>query len=107
MNPHDDNKNHGSTRDYNIGFVWCLLLTGLSFYLIMEPTLSRPTTLLAVVGLAVLQLVVQMVYFLHMNRSDDEGWNLLSFAFTVVILVIVVALSIWIIWSMHYHMMIN
>ena len=54
-----------------------------------------------------MQVVVHLVYFLHMNRSSEGGWNLISFVFTLVILFIVVALSVWIIWSMHYNMMIN
>jgi cytochrome o ubiquinol oxidase subunit IV len=54
-----------------------------------------------------LQLVVHLVCFLHMSRSSEGGWNLISFVFTLVILFIVVALSVWIIWSMHFNMMIH
>ena len=98
---------HGSTKSYLIGFVICALLTVIPFMLVMNPTLSRPLTMALLVGFAVVQIIVQLVYFLHMNRSSEGGWNLASFVFTLVILFIVVALSIWIIWSMHFHMMVN
>lgn len=72
--------------------------------LVMNPVFSRPATLL-LLAFAAAQVVVQLVYFLHMNRSSEGGWNLISFVFMLVILFIIVALSIWIIWSMHFHMM--
>lgn len=98
---------HGSGRSYLTGFALCAVLTVIPFLLVMYPMLPRPLTLLTLVGFAVAQIVVQLVYFLHMNRSSEGGWNLASFVFTLVILFIVIALSLWIIWSMHFHMMIH
>lgn len=100
-------KSHGSSKSYLTGFILCATLTIIPFALVMSPTFSRPTTLLILVALAVAQIVIQLVYFLHMNRSSEGGWNLISFVFTLVILFIIVALSIWIIWSMHFYMMSN
>ncbi|MCP3712139.1 cytochrome o ubiquinol oxidase subunit IV [Paraburkholderia sp. CNPSo 3274] len=98
---------HGSAKSYNTGFILSIVLTVIPFALVMHPMLPRATTLLVVVIFAVLQLVVHLVYFLHMSRSSEGGWNLISFVFTLVILFIVVALSVWIIWSMHFNMMIH
>lgn len=96
---------HGSSKSYLTGFLLCVVLTVIPFALVMNPVLSRPTTLLILVAFAVAQIVIQLIYFLHMNRSSEGGWNLISFIFTLVILFIIVALSIWIIWSMHFYMM--
>jgi cytochrome o ubiquinol oxidase subunit IV len=98
---------HGSAKGYNTGFILSIILTVIPFALVMHPVLPRATTLLIAVIFAVVQVVVHLVYFLHMSRSSQEGWNLISFVFTLVILFIIVALSVWIIWSMHYNMMIN
>ena len=98
---------HGTSTSYRIGFVICAILTVIPFALVMNPVFSQPTTLLILVAFAVAQIVVQLVYFLHMNSSSEGGWNLISFVFTLVILFIIVSLSIWIIWSMHFHMMSN
>ena len=104
---HRAGEGHGSQKSYLVGFLICLVMTAASFALVMAPVFSRPATLLGLVALAVAQIIIQLVYFLHMNRSSEGGWNLASFVFTLVILAIVVALSVWIIWSMHFHMMIN
>ena len=84
---------HGSTKSYLIGFVRALL-TVVPFALVMNPVLSRPLTLFLLVGFAVAQILVQLVYFLHMDRKSEGGWNLASFVFTLVILFIVVALGL-------------
>ena len=52
--------------------------------------------LAAILAFAVVQVFVHIVYFLHMDRSAEQRWNVLAFAFTILILVIVVAGSIWI-----------
>jgi cytochrome o ubiquinol oxidase operon protein cyoD len=98
---------HGSARSYNTGFILSIILTVIPFALVMHPVLPRATTLLIALVFAVVQVVVHLVYFLHMSRSSEDGWNLISFVFTLVILFIIVGLSVWIIWSMHYNMMIN
>lgn len=97
---------HGTLRSYNTGFILAVILTVIPFALVMYPTgLSKATTLLLIFGFAIVQTVVQLVYFLHMSRESEGGWNLASFVFTLVILLIVVGLSLWIIWSMNAHMM--
>ncbi|MEJ2801067.1 cytochrome o ubiquinol oxidase subunit IV [Comamonadaceae bacterium PP-2] len=98
---------HGSVKSYLIGLALCAVLTVVPFMLVMNDVLSRPATLAMLVAFAIVQILVQLSFFLHMNRKSEGGWNLASFVFTLVILFIVVTLSIWIIWSMHYHMMIN
>ncbi|MEX3968335.1 cytochrome o ubiquinol oxidase subunit IV [Paraburkholderia sp. EG286B] len=97
----------GSAKSYNTGFILSIVLTVIPFALFMHPVLPRATTLLVAVIFAVMQVVVHLVYFLHMSRSSEGGWNLISFVFTLVILFIVVVLSVWIIWSMHFNMMIH
>lgn len=105
--PTTTGESHGSLKSYHTGFVICAILTLIPFFLVMNPVFSKPVTLLIAVLFATVQIIVQLVYFLHMNRSSEGGWNLISFVFTLVILFIIVGLSIWIIWSMHFHMMSN
>ncbi len=67
------------------------------------------STILAVVLLvmAVIQVLVHLVCFLHMNTSSEEGWNLMAFIFTVIIIAILVVGSIWIMWNLNYNMMVH
>lgn len=98
---------HGTLASYLVGFVLCVILTMIPFSLVLWPWAPRNVTLVLFVITAVLQVLVQLVFFLHLNRKTENGWNLASFAFTLLILLIIIGLSIWIIWSMHYHMLIR
>jgi cytochrome o ubiquinol oxidase operon protein cyoD len=48
---------------------------------------------------------VHLVFFLHMNRSSEQRWNIIAFAFTALIIAIVVGLSLWIMYNVHTNMM--
>jgi len=104
---HADLHEHVTYQSYITGFMICVVLTVIPFMLVMFPVGPRALTHTVMIVCAVAQLFVQLVFFLHLNKKSEDGWNLSSFIFTLLILIIVVGLSIWIIWSMHYHMMIN
>ena len=65
------------------------------------------TTVVVIAVTAVLQILVQLVMFMHMNTKADEGWNVMSFVFTLTILVLVVGGSLWIMQHLHLNMMIG
>ena len=103
---HDDGHDHGSFRSYMTGFVLSVILTAIPFAVVMGGGFeSRLLTAAVVVGLAVVQILVHMVYFLHMNTRSDEGWTMMALIFTVVILVIVLAGSLWVMYHMNTNMM--
>ena len=103
---HDDGHDHGSLRSYMTGFVLSVILTAIPFAVVMGGGFeSRLLTAAVVVGLAVVQILVHMVYFLHMNTRSDEGWTMMALIFTVVILVIVLAGSLWVMYHMNTNMM--
>ena len=103
-NPAD---NHGSVKSYVTGLVLSLILTIIPFGVVMSGTLSVLTTIIVVALAAVLQILVQLVMFMHMNTKADEGWNVMSFVFTLTILVLVVGGSLWIMQHLHLNMMIG
>lgn len=97
-------------KDYLTGFILSVILTVIPFALVMHPEvlgLSRGATLITVVLFGLVQVLVHLVYFLHMKTDAEGRWNVISMIFTVLIIAFVVGLSVWIMWSMHYHMMIN
>ena len=103
---HDDGHDHGSLRSYMTGFVLSVILTAIPFAVVMGGGFeNRLLTAAVVVGLAVVQILVHMVYFLHMNTRSDEGWTMMALIFTVVILVIVLAGSLWVMYHMNTNMM--
>lgn len=106
---HDDHGAHiphFSMRGYVIGFVLSLILTAIPFWLVMGKVLPSPvSTGYVILGFAVVQIVVHMVYFLHMNTKSEGGWNMLALLFTVVMLLIAVGGSLWVMHHMNTNMM--
>lgn len=96
---------HYSMKDYAIGFVLSLILTVIPFWLVMGNVLPPETTKYVIMGFAAVQFVVQMIYFLHMNSKSEGGWNMMALILTVVLLVIVLAGSIWVMTHMNANMM--
>jgi cytochrome o ubiquinol oxidase operon protein cyoD len=103
---HHGEEAHGSMRDYVIGFVLSVVLTAIPFYLVMSGAIAdKTTTALIIAGFAVVQIVVHMVYFLHMNGKAEGGWNMLALIFTAVVVLIVISGSMWVMYHMNHNMM--
>lgn len=102
--PHD--ASHGSLRGYLIGFALSVILTIIPFWLVMTGVLdSKRATGLAIAALAIVQIVVHMIYFLHMNTRSQGGWLMMALIFTVIMVVIAVAGSIWVMYHLNANMM--
>jgi cytochrome o ubiquinol oxidase operon protein cyoD len=96
---------HGSWKSYIVGFALSLLLTLASFGAVMTGKLPHSAILPAIVLLAVAQLVVQLVYFLHMGTAPEQRSHLAIFLFTGLIIAIVVCGSLWVLHNMNENMM--
>lgn len=97
---------HFSRRDYATGFLLAAALTAVPFWLVMTHPLGNPgLTGLVVMGLAAVQVVVHMVYFLHMNSRSEGGWTLLALLFTILLVVIVLSGSLWVMYHLDANMM--
>ncbi|GAB6261725.1 cytochrome o ubiquinol oxidase subunit IV [Photobacterium sp. CCB-ST2H9] len=91
--------------DYIKGFIASLILTIIPFYFAATKSLPTTTTVAILLVCAVVQLVVHLVYFLHMDRSEQGLWNSMSFIFTAIIVLILIAGSIWIMVNLHVNML--
>jgi cytochrome o ubiquinol oxidase subunit IV len=98
---------HGSAKSYLIGFVLSVILTAIPFWMVMDGSASHAMVLGTVVATAVIQIFVHLAYFLHMNTSSEERWNLIALVFTVLIIAIVVVGSLWIMYNLNVNMMIH
>jgi cytochrome o ubiquinol oxidase operon protein cyoD len=95
----------GSLTSYTTGFVLAIILTAIPFALVMSSAASRTVTLLVIVAAAVVQILVHLHYFLHLDTSSAARWNLLALLFTLLIMVLFVGGSIWIMYELHYRLM--
>ena len=96
---------HASMRDYVIGFVLSVILTAIPFWLVMERPFSAGATAAIIMVFAAVQIVVHMVFFLHMNPRSEGGWTLMALIFTLVIVGIALAGSLWVMHHLNTNMM--
>jgi cytochrome o ubiquinol oxidase operon protein cyoD len=103
---HDHTADHGSLKSYTIGFVLAVILTAIPFWLVMGNVIEKSSTAgFVLLGLAVVQIVVHMIYFLHMNSKSEGGWTILALIFTIMVVVIMLAGSLWVMYHLNHNMM--
>lgn len=102
---HDDIGYHATVRDYVIGFILSVILTAIPFWLVMAKVLPPSATGPIILGFAALQMIVHMIYFLHLNSKAEGGWTMLATVFTIAVVVIMLAGSIWVMYHMNLNMM--
>jgi cytochrome o ubiquinol oxidase subunit IV len=108
---HDHNAagaSHGNTKQYTIGFILSVLLTVIPFGMVMAGMgdSSRGLVVAVIAITAVAQILVQLVYFLHMNSSSEQRWNVIAFVYTILCIAVLLIGSVWIMNYLHYNMMI-
>jgi cytochrome o ubiquinol oxidase operon protein cyoD len=103
---HGHEAGHGSFKSYMTGFVLSVILTAIPFWLVMADVLdSKAATVGAIMILGVIQIVVHMVYFLHMNSKSEGGWTMMALIFTIVIVAIALVGSLWVMHHLNANMM--
>jgi cytochrome o ubiquinol oxidase operon protein cyoD len=95
---------HGTTKSYVVGFLLSLVFTIIPYYLVVGHVVSGNALVATILGFAVLQMVIQIVFFLHLGREPKPHWNLAFFISTVGIILVVVGGSLVIIHNLHYNM---
>jgi cytochrome o ubiquinol oxidase operon protein cyoD len=109
---HDDHEHdgvsavHATLKGYLTGFMLAAILTAIPFWLVMSGAFAKsgPADALILL-LAGIQIIVHMVYFLHMSTKSEGGWNMLALVFTIVLVVITLSGSIWIMYHLNDNMM--
>jgi cytochrome o ubiquinol oxidase operon protein cyoD len=103
---HGGGETHFTLRGYVTGFLAAVVLTAFPFWFVMGKTFgSSGTTAAVILGFAAVQIVVHMIYFLHMSPKSEGGWNLLALLFTVMLVVIALSGSLWVMYHLNHNMM--
>ena len=102
---HDDIGYHATVQGYVVGFLLSVVLTAIPFWLVMAKVLPANVTGFVILGFAAVQIVVHMVYFLHMNAKVEGGWSMLALIFTAALVIIMLAGSIWVMYHLNTNMM--
>ena len=100
-----DGAGHGSVKSYIVGFVLSVILTAIPFALVMAHAAPAAILIPSVIAIGAVQIVVHLVYFLHMNRSSSQLWNNAAFIFAVIVVGILIVGSLWIMYHLNLNMM--
>jgi cytochrome o ubiquinol oxidase operon protein cyoD len=101
-----DGHGHGTLKSYLTGFGLSVILTAVPFWLVMTGALgSAQATIPAIMALALAQIVVHMIFFLHMNTRSQGGWTMMALIFTLILVVIALSGSLWVMYHLNANMM--
>ncbi len=92
-------------KNYTIGFLLSAFLTVIAYAAVSQQLLNGGALVAIIMVLAILQLIVQLLFFLHLGSESKPRWNLVSFMFMLLILTIIVAGSLWIMYNLNYNTM--
>ena len=90
---------------YAVGFGLASLLTAISFLLAATHLVWQPSVPVAILVLAVGQMGVHLVFFLHITTGADNTNNVLALAFGVLIVILLLGGSLWIMANLNHNMM--
>ncbi|XYK81753.1 MAG: cytochrome o ubiquinol oxidase subunit IV [Labrenzia sp.] len=102
---HTDHTEHRSLGTYLTGFALAIVLTAIPFGLVWTGALTGPAVYGVIAAAAVIQVLVHLVFFLHLNFRSTPGENLFFLAFAAVLICIMVGGSLWIMFDLHHRMM--
>ena len=90
---------------YGIGLGLALLLTATSFFIAGTDLVWQPSIPVAIIVLAIAQMGVHLVFFLHITTGADNTNNVLALAFGLLIVFLVMGGSLWIMSNLNHNMM--
>lgn len=95
----------GTYLSYTIGFCLALTLTLFAFASVMYDWFSGTALVIAIVTAAVIQVCVHLSFFLHMNHASTPRWNIIVFAFAMIVIAIMITGSLFIMYTADQRMM--
>jgi len=95
-----------TAKPYLIGIVLALVLTAIAFGIVAFGALPRETALIVIAVLAVIQILVHLRFFLHIDFKSTPRENLIALAFAAVLICIMVGGSLWIMFDLYNRMMV-
>ncbi len=100
-----EHKWNRSLKPLITGFLLSLILILSAYWLTTSHLLSGLSMMAAILTLACIQALIQCLYFLNLGAESHPRWSLITFVFTVIVLIIVIGGSLWIMYNLDYNMM--
>ena len=96
----------GSFKSYVVGFLLSIVLTVIPFALVMSGAFSSSSVLFGIFCAAIVQILVHLHYFLHLDTSSAMRWNVMALVFAILVIILFVGGTLWIMYHLHYRMMV-
>jgi len=105
-NEHASHEGHGTVKTLMTGFVLAAILTIIPFGLVMADVITSKTLLISIIMIcAVAQILVHLRYFLLLTSEQEHGFTMASALLALILLLIVLAGSLWVMHNMNKYMM--
>ncbi len=102
---HDGSVSHmPNARSYLTGLALALVLTAIPFALVYFKLLAGTAMLVVIATAAIIQIVVHLKYFLHLDLTDTPRASLLALCFAAILIFLMVGGSLWIMFDLHHRM---
>jgi cytochrome o ubiquinol oxidase subunit IV len=103
--PLDGHEIAGDVGGYLVGLALAILLTVVSFFIAQTTLVWQPSIPVALAVLAIAQMGVHLVFFLHITTGPDNINNVMALAFGVLIVLLLMTGSLWIMANLNHNMM--
>jgi cytochrome o ubiquinol oxidase operon protein cyoD len=90
---------------YITGFIFSIILTLVAYYAVTQHIFTRNILVIYIIGLALIQFAVQLLYFLHLGEDTKPRFKTMVFLLMLMVVLIVVVGSLWIMHNLDYRMM--
>ena len=102
---HDQGPPHGTLQSYLIGFGLSVVLTAIPFWLVMSNIIAnKAVAAITIMAFAGVQIIVHVIYFLHVDFKSERGWTIMTLIFTVIVLFITLSGSLWVMYHLTSNM---
>ena len=102
---HDSGPPHGTLQSYLTGFGLSVVLTAIPFWLVMANVIAnKAVAAITIMAFAFVQIIVHVIYFLHVDFRSERGWTIMTLIFTVIVLFITLSGSLWVMYHLTSNM---
>lgn len=103
---HDESMGaHSSRKSYIIGFVLAVFFTLISFAMVWVENVPKHVAVIGLFVAALLQMLVHLRYFLHLDSSSAQRWNVVLLGFVALLVFIFVGGTMWVMFTLNSNMM--
>lgn len=96
LHQEEASQSHGSVKSYTVGFILSIVLTIIPIMIVLNGWLEGMTNVVVLMIFAVIQMAIQLIFFMHLREEKKPRYNLISLILGLFIIVVIVAGSIFI-----------